>query len=125
MPSGACSTPGRKRSRGTGGAGLRSRVGSFSKGGMKVTTSSRTACRRDDAELAAVPRIARNENRLSAEVLLDRCLDVTLRDRADHAPLLHAVLKEDEERDAHGAVLHGGALVLVDVELADAEVAAL
>src|SRR5436305_6048371 len=50
---------------------------------------------------------------------------MALRHRADDGPLLHAVLEEDEERNAHGAVLHGRALVLVDVELADADVAAL
>src|SRR5436305_10245651 len=50
---------------------------------------------------------------------------MALRHRADDGPLLHAVLEEDEEGDAHGAVLHGRALVLVDVELADADVAAL
>src|SRR5581483_3636238 len=61
----------------------------------------------------------------STEILPDGRLDLTLRDRSDHPPALHAVLEENQQRDALHTEAGGGARIFVDVELEETDVAVL
>src|ERR1041385_1277269 len=64
-------------------------------------------------------------SRRSTEILSNRGLNLPPRHRSQHPPALHAVLEQHEQRDAARVELRGQARVVVDVELAEADVAAL
>jgi hypothetical protein len=60
----------------------------------------------------------------SAQVLRDRRLDLPAGNGSNNTPLFDAVLEENEQRNAHGAVLRRRAAILIDVELGEADVRA-
>src|SRR2546430_1314602 len=61
----------------------------------------------------------------SAEVLPDRSLDLSFRNRPDHPPALHTVSEENEQGNAVHAERRRDLWVLVDIELGEADVAPL
>src|SRR3982750_4177479 len=63
--------------------------------------------------------------RLSAEVLPDRSLDLSFRNRPDHPPALDAVPEENEKGNAVHAERRRRLWVLVAVEFGEADVVAL
>src|SRR5436190_12765489 len=62
-------------------------------------------------------------SRRSTEILSNRGLNMPPRHSPHHPPALHAVLEQDQQRDAARVVFGGQARMLVDVELAEADVA--